>query len=114
MALPVHPGGGGTDCSVFVHWPSPIAWTPMKRLVPLALLLASVCVSVAARGQESRVLVFSRTAGFRHSSIGAGLAAVRKLGQENAFSVDATEDAAAFTSRNLARYRAVVFLNTTG
>src|ERR1700687_1950187 len=87
---------------------------PMHRLVSLALLLASVCVPFAARSQESRVLVFSKTAGYRHSSIGVGLAAIRKLGQENGFSVDATEDAGAFTSKNLARYRAVVWLNTTG
>src|SRR3954469_3620110 len=80
----------------------------------LALLLATVCVPVAARAQDSRVLVFSRTAGFRHSSIGVGTAAIRKLGQENGFSVDDTEDAGAFTAKNLARYRAVVFLNTTG
>ncbi|PYO09980.1 MAG: cytochrome C [Gemmatimonadetes bacterium] len=86
----------------------------MQRLVPVALLLASICVPVAARSQESRVLVFSKTAGFRHSSIGVGRAAIRTLGQENGFSVDATEDAGAFTSKNLARYRAVVFLNTTG
>lgn len=86
----------------------------MQRLISLALLLALVCVPVAARSQESRVLVFSKTAGFRHISIGAGLAAIQKLGQENGFSVDATEDAGAFTSKNLARYRAVVFLNTTG
>jgi cytochrome c len=86
----------------------------MQRLIPLALLLAFVCVPIAARSQESRVLVFSKTAGFRHSSIGVGLAAIRKLGQENGFSVDATEDASAFTSKNLARYRAVVWLNTTG
>jgi len=87
----------------------------MQRLVPLALLLGSLCVPVAARSQDSsRVLVFSKTAGFRHSSIGVGLAAIRKLGQENGFAVDATEDAGAFTSKNLGRYRAVVFLNTTG
>jgi cytochrome c len=86
----------------------------MQRLVPLALLLASICVPVAGQGQESRILVFSKTAGFRHSSIGDGLAAIRKLGQENGFSVDATEDAGAFSSKNLAKYRAVVFLNTTG
>ena len=60
------------------------------------------------------MLVFSKTAGFRHSSIPIGIATVKKLGQENGFSVDATEDAGAFTSKNLARYRAVVFLNTTG
>jgi type 1 glutamine amidotransferase len=57
------------------------------------------------------VLVFSRTAGFRHDSIPAGIAAIRELG---GFGVDATEDAGAFTPANLARYRAVVFLNTTG
>jgi cytochrome c len=87
---------------------------PMQRLVTIALLLASVCAPVAARSQEPRVLVFSKTAGFRHSSIGVGRAAIRKLGQENGFSVDTTEDAATFTSKNLTRYRAVVFLNTTG
>src|SRR3954470_9932985 len=80
----------------------------------LALLLTFVCAPVAARSQEARVLVFSKTAGFRHSSIGVGRAAIRKLGQENGFAVDTTEDAGAFTTKNLARYRAVVFLNTTG
>ncbi|HEY8833874.1 MAG TPA: ThuA domain-containing protein [Gemmatimonadaceae bacterium] len=86
----------------------------MQRLVPLTLLLAALCVPAVARSQEPRVLVFSKTAGFRHSSIGVGRAAIRKLGQENGFAVDTTEDAGAFTSKNLARYRAVVFLNTTG
>jgi cytochrome c len=86
----------------------------MYRLVSLALLLALLCVPVAARSQQPRVLVFSKTAGFRHSSIGVGIAAIKKLGQENGFSVDATEDAGAFTSKNLARYRAVIWLNTTG
>jgi len=49
----------------------------MQRLVVLALFLASVGVPVAAHAQESRVLVFSKTAGFRHSSSGVGIAAVR-------------------------------------
>jgi cytochrome c len=87
----------------------------MQRLLPLALLAASLFGFTAVQSnQETRVLVFSKTAGFRHSSIGVGIAAVRKLGQENGFAVDATEDAGAFTSKNLARYSAVVFLNTTG
>ena len=86
----------------------------MQRFVSLALLLASVSVPVAAHSQEARVLIFSKTAGYRHSSIGVGLAAIQKLGLEHGFSVDATEDAGAFTSKNLGRYRAVVFLNTTG
>ena len=44
------------------------------------------------------VLVFSKTAGFRHDSIPAGIAAIRELGAANGFTVTATEDAAAFTT----------------
>ncbi|MER6089834.1 ThuA domain-containing protein [Streptomyces bluensis] len=68
----------------------------------------------AAARAESRVLVFSKTGGFRHDSIPEGIAAVKELGAAHGFAVDATEDAGAFTARNLARYDAVVFLSTTG
>jgi len=64
--------------------------------------------------KETRVLVFSKTAGFRHESIQAGLAAIQKLGQQHQFQVDMTEDATHFTEDNLKRYQAVIFLNTTG
>jgi cytochrome c len=60
------------------------------------------------------VLVFSRTAGFRHDSIPAGIAAIRQQGSTRGFSVDATEDPNAFTDDGLARYKAIVFLSTTG
>lgn len=60
------------------------------------------------------VLVFSKTAGFRHQSIPAGIAAIRTLGRQNNFRVEASEDATLFTDTRLARYQAVIFLNTTG
>jgi len=60
------------------------------------------------------VLVFSKTAAFRHSAIPNALAAIRKLGQENNFTVDATEDASLFTDAFLSRYDLVVFNSTTG
>ncbi|MEU8024539.1 ThuA domain-containing protein [Micromonospora haikouensis] len=60
------------------------------------------------------VLVFSKTAGFRHDSIAVGTQAIRELGAANSFTVTATEDAAQFTTANLARFEAVIFLNTTG
>ncbi|MFI8306247.1 lectin [Streptomyces sp. NPDC085927] len=60
------------------------------------------------------ILVFSRTVGFRHSSIDDGIAALRALGTANNFTVDASEDPQVFTTGNLARYEAVVFLSTTG
>ena len=66
------------------------------------------------QARPDRILVFSKTAGFRHASIGPGVAALRNLGAANGFEVDATEDAAQFTAANLSRYKAVVFLSTTG
>jgi cytochrome c len=59
-------------------------------------------------------LVFSRTEGFRHDSIPAGIAAIRQQAALRGFSVDATEDSAAFSDDSLARYKAVIFLSTTG
>jgi len=61
-----------------------------------------------------RVLAFSGTTGFRHTSIPTAIATVRALGAEAGFDVDATEDPAAFTATNLARYGAVIFLLTSG
>jgi type 1 glutamine amidotransferase len=63
---------------------------------------------------RAQVLVFSKTAGFRHDSIPAGIAAIRSLGRANGFSVTATENAKAFAAKNLRRFDAVVFLSTTG
>ncbi len=67
-----------------------------------------------AQHEDPTVLVFSKTAGFRHDSIPAGIAAIRALGADNGFAVEATEDAGAFTAENLSHYAAVVFLSTTG
>ncbi|WP_369147504.1 ThuA domain-containing protein [Streptomyces sp. R44] len=61
-----------------------------------------------------RVLVFSRTAGFRHDSIPSGITALKELGADNNIVVDTTEEPRQFTTGNLARYDAVVFLSTTG
>lgn len=61
-----------------------------------------------------KVLVFSKTAGFRHTSIEIGVEAIRKLGQQHHFEVDHTEDSTWFTPAQLSNYAAVVFLSTTG
>jgi hypothetical protein len=39
---------------------------------------------------------------------------IQQLGVENHFAVDTSEDASLFNDTNLANYRAVIFLNTTG
>lgn len=68
----------------------------------------------ARKKGEDKVLVFTRTEGYRHRSISEGVSLLRKLGRKNGFDVDRTEEASAFTSDNLSRYRLVVFLSTTG
>ncbi|MGA5898472.1 ThuA domain-containing protein [Streptomyces venetus] len=61
-----------------------------------------------------KVLVFSKTGGFRHDSIPAGITALKELGGPAGITVDATEEARQFTTTNLAKYDAVAFLSTTG
>ncbi|MCB7138002.1 ThuA domain-containing protein [Cellulosimicrobium marinum] len=71
-------------------------------------------VAAAADTAPFDLLVFSKTAGFRHGSIPAGIAAIQQLGVDNGFTVTATEDADDFTDENLAQYEAVLWLSTTG
>lgn len=59
------------------------------------------------------MLVFSKTAGFRHSSIPVGKTAIMKLGEQNNFEVDTTENADWLNEDTLKKYSAVIFLNTT-
>lgn len=70
--------------------------------------------SMAFKKQPPTVLIFSKTNGYRHQSIPAGIAAIKKLGTENNFLVETTEDSLAFNDANLAKYKAVIFLSPTG
>ncbi len=81
---------------------------------PLFALALWLVASAPASSEDFRVLVFSKTGGFRHDSIPRGIALVQALGAAHGFSVDATEDASRFTRKRLAAYRVVIFLNTTG
>ncbi len=87
----------------------------MRRWLAVgALCLATAGSPAPAGAQAERVLVFTKTAAFRHASIPAAIAALRGLAERHGLAVDPTEDAAAFSAGNLRRYRAVVFANTTG
>jgi type 1 glutamine amidotransferase len=80
----------------------------------LVILACNTSPPANAADAPYDVLVFSRTAGFRHDSIAVGTQAVRDLGATNNFTVTATEDPTQFNATNLARFEAVIFLNTTG
>jgi type 1 glutamine amidotransferase len=76
--------------------------------------LAVCALAARASAQDFRVLVFSRTTGYRHDSIAAGIAAVQAMGAQGNFAVEATEDPSVFSSAELARFRVVVFMSTSG
>lgn len=87
---------------------------PTKLLIAAGLLLSLLSFSMLQQSVKPRILVFSKTAGFRHASISAGKAALIKLGMEQGFLVDTTESSSYFNEDSLKKYSAVVFLNTTG
>lgn len=80
----------------------------------LLFLLASYQTNAKKVPLQQKVLIYSKTNGFRHESILAGINAIKKLGSENNFLVDATEDSLAINPKNLKQYQAVIFLSTTG
>lgn len=81
----------------------------------IVIMLIVLTIGNNTYAKSRKVLVFSKTAGFRHrAAISAGKKLITKLGKENNFEVDTTEDAGMFTSDNLSQYTAIVFLCTTG
>jgi type 1 glutamine amidotransferase len=91
-----------------------------SRIIRLTLMLtlgafaALSCVVATRPREDARLLVFSKTEGFRHTSIAAGVAAIQAIGASNGFIVEHTENAAIFNAASLQHFNAVVFLNTTG
>ncbi|RPE77240.1 ThuA domain-containing protein [Vulcaniibacterium tengchongense] len=86
----------------------------MRRRIPALLLSLALCAGVPEAAAADRVLVFTRTEGWRHDSIPAAVDTLRRLGDELGLRVDHSEDPGAFAPANLARYRVVVFASTTG
>jgi len=86
----------------------------VRVVAGLAFALSGHAAQPGSTAEGFSILIFSKTAGYRHDSIPSGVAAITALGGQHGFGVDATEAASAFSDEGLAGYRAVVFLNTTG
>jgi PKD repeat protein/glucose/arabinose dehydrogenase/type 1 glutamine amidotransferase len=100
---------------------TPVASTPASAATTVddETLVAAENGPTALRSQSRapksyRVLVFTRTAGVRRPSISDGIATINRLAADNHFTATVTQDAGAFTDANLAKFRTVIFLNTTG
>jgi uncharacterized protein len=64
--------------------------------------------------QDRKILVFTKTNGFRHGSIPVGTIAMKMLGEKTgAFSIVHSEDEAMFEPQSLKQFDAVLMLNTT-
>jgi PKD repeat protein/type 1 glutamine amidotransferase len=80
-------------------------------LIGSSLFVASTAAS-APPAEKYRIFVF--TSGAPNFARVAAVQAIRDIGMANGFGVQSNGDPASFTAENLARFRAVVFLDTTG
>lgn len=87
----------------------------MKRISLLCLIAAlTTAHSPAQTAAGKRVLVYTRqtTGSYIHDNAPSSVEAIRKMGAQNGFAVDASEDPSVFTAGNLKRYSALIFSNT--
>lgn len=84
------------------------------NVLPLLLAMVLSATPVVTAMANDRVLVFTHTAKFRHDSIPTAVSTLRLLAERERLTVDQSENPADFNDANLARYRVVVFANTTG
>ena len=86
----------------------------MRRLLQIVCLCLLSALPRVACAAPYKVLIFSYTAGYRHASITNGIQTIQAMSVTNNFTADATEDPILFTDANLAQYKALIFLSTTG
>lgn len=92
----------------------------MKNLI--ISLIAFTIVTFACTAQDDKpefdkpvnILVFSKTAGFRHESISSGLKMLFDLSKKQNWVITATENAGLLTDGFLSNFDVAVFLNPTG
>ncbi len=88
----------------------------MKTFCLVPLFLAASLVTGWGAASGSRILVYTKNQVgpklYIHDNIATCAEAIKKLGAENGFGVDVSDDPAVFSPGNLKQYRAIVFDNT--
>ena len=88
----------------------------MRYVLRLLLILAGAATladSAAWAGEKPRVLIFSKSTGYRHGSIEAGVAALKALGARAGMTMIASEDADIFSTDGLKGVDAIILLSNT-
>lgn len=76
--------------------------------------LVTLQFSMVAFGAKPSILIFTKTRGWREPNIDSTRTILKNYWETKSFSVDTTEDSTAFTEANLMKYKAVIFLKTSG
>ena len=73
-----------------------------------------LATNLSAQEYQLNILVFSKTAAFKHKSIPVGIEFLSKMASNNHWKISFSTDATDFTVDNLFKYNTLVFLNTSG
>ncbi|PCK04484.1 MAG: Crp/Fnr family transcriptional regulator [Alteromonadaceae bacterium] len=94
----------GISCTDGIGTPPPATTAP-TTLAPSAII---------PENAKGKILVFSKTVGFRHDSIISGQKMLQDIAHEQQWAVEFTENHHLFKSSKLAEFDAIVWLLTTG
>ncbi len=88
----------------------------MKLILLLSLGLTTA-LSQSATAAQTRVLVYTRNhvtngQGYVHDNIATSVEAIKKIGLENGFVVDVSDDPSVFNDSNLRSYKTLIFSNS--
>ena len=92
----------------------------LRRLllaISVAIFAAMFASAPIAAATQPRILVYTRNytpdgKGYGHDNIAASVEAIQKMGAENGFAVDYTDNPDVFGNTNLKEYAAIVFSNS--
>ena len=86
-----------------------------KRILRTAAsLLTFMAVAGPATASQFKALLFTKTAGWKHDSIPAGVSAVKALARLHHFDVVHSDTADVFNPSDLNQFDVIIFLSTTG
>ena len=89
-------------------------WRSLVACLGALIVTAVLGSTPALAASTGKVLVFTGTAGTLSSGSADAATAIQTLGAANNFTADTTADATQINAANLANYRAVVFVNSSG
>ena len=91
------------------------ALNQLLTVIAVALVVITLSTPTAsAQVAGERVLLFTKTAGFRHDSIPAGVAMFQQMATDNGWQLTHTEDSTVFSDTSLANFDVIIMFQTSG